>query len=208
MMRKFKALLLLAAAFSLSACSDTPEGYVESPALSKFFKAQLPADGRLGIDSISVCQDFRDYEHWYTSIMFDDGEIYHYQLDSAKKAVLPVDFGNLGGQSTKYGNVSGTYGCLGWMGTNFEFFAKGDYRFSFRHFSVVGLVSRSAFYGAFDDAVKDRLSLAADATKAAIKVHAEFVPKSNSWGATESKKCVPTVGYSHSEKCGREQLAD
>src|SRR4051812_40832652 len=68
--------LALAAAICVTGCSSAPDGYVEAPKVAAYFDKLVPGTGKADVEMVSVC---RSGGHWATTVMFDDGNLYHYE---------------------------------------------------------------------------------------------------------------------------------
>lgn len=188
-----KRLAAGAGAAALVACSPVPQGYVSSPALADHVAALMPAARANDIHTVSVCRDSvaRD---WYATVLFTDGLMYHYALDGDTGKAESVDFASWPSRKAHYADINPSFGCLGWTGTNYEFFAIGAYRVTFGLLGVGAVVLERIAEGAqFDDRVKARLRAAAVAAQDAVRKHKAYVPVSSSWGA-KTCKYMPVPG--------------
>lgn len=176
-------LLAAAAVIGLSAC--TPDRYVESPTMTAYFKGLVPDAREAALKTVSVCSA---NDTWYTTVLFADGLLYHYQLNLDDQSVT------LASQSTPDQRSDGSrlgrgdeLECVGeyeenWTSLWKTFVPSGSYRFKVG-LAVRGQVRKSIVLNdPFDDAIKKRLNGAALAVRNAIKLHARFVPAQKSWG--------------------------
>jgi hypothetical protein len=176
--------LFLAAAvvlLSVTACSRTPEGYVESPVLADYFQTVAPDATKETVSTVSVCS-YNDT--WYTTVLFDDGLLYHFSVNRDDGSI------NLESQSTpaqRDRNNGVDFECIGSYSNEVfsKFVESGSYRFELRGGRVVGQVRKTiVIHDQFDDAIKKRLQNAARSIQMAVKLHQQYVPVEKSWGVT------------------------
>jgi hypothetical protein len=182
---RLKTVLAAAVILLVSAC--TPSGYVESPALTTFFKHLAPDAGKESVSTVSVCY-YSDT--WYTTVLFRDGLLYHFSFNpddasiklesQSTPAQRAHDQDSIGGGSLEcIGGYRDT--VLPWS----NFVAGGSYRFELHGSQVVGQVRKAIIlHVPFDDEVKQRLRRVALAIQMAAQMHQRYVPVEKSWGVT------------------------
>jgi len=184
-MRTPRSLLLTITCFlGLSACSNTPDGFVASPTVTAYFQGLVPSAATDAIELISVCPMGGRYdERWSTTVLFEDGDLYHYELTPTVGSVELKNHSTRSQRNDKARNFEdGPGNCLGtWKA--FEGYTGGSYRFAVGKHSMHGAVyERIVVNYPFDDEVKQRLKGAAAAVEAAIVEHRKFTPVEQSWG--------------------------
>lgn len=177
------ALTAVVILLGVSAC--TPAGYVESPALTSYFRNLAPDAGKEAVSKVSVC--FYS-DTWYTTVLFSDGLLYHFSFNSDDASV------KLESQSTPAQRAhdrerigGGDLECIGSYRDTLlpwgSFVAGGSYRFELHGNDVVGLVRKAiVIHEPFDGEIKHRLQRVASAIQMAVKLHERYVPVEVSWG--------------------------
>jgi hypothetical protein len=173
--------LMFALTLSLVAC--TPDGYTKSPALAEYFAKLIPGAYVAGVDVVAECWDGR---HRSVSVLFENGNLYHYNLDMVQSTFV-FDF-----MTTKASRAVGrkagetmTLGCIGtyqgaWADT---YFRTGDYRFIVHKNHVTAQVDDEILINrTFNDELKAWMGVVAHAANDAIQQDKHFVPPQTSWG--------------------------
>jgi hypothetical protein len=177
--------VLASAVILLGVSACTPSGYVESPALTSYFKALAPDASNEAVSKVSIC--FYG-ETWYTTVLFRDGLLYHFSFASDDGAVKLESVSTPAQRAFDRDRMGG--GDLECIGSHRDtvlpwgsFVAGGSYRFELRGKEVVGQVRKAiVIHEPFDVAIKQRLQRAASAIEMAVKLHQLHVPVEESWG--------------------------
>lgn len=170
---------LLAAAMallSLSAC--VPDGYREAPAVSALMTELIPKDSREQVIKFSVCQEMIEGA-WRATVKVKDGGIYQYRLEKpsqepGKPTQISLDFFNTKAfREARWGNGRRYGGC---------FDHGGEYQFAIGE-KVTAYVDNDWLVSEpFDDAMKLRLKLAAQAVELAVATHKKHIPIEAGYG--------------------------
>lgn len=168
--------LAVAAALCVTGCSSAPDGYVEAPKVAAYFDKLAPGMGKADVEMVSVC---RSDGHWATTVMFEDGNLYHYEYLPGPVA-LKLEFSSTRVQrrdNWEHGRNE-LDDCLGSRSR-----PTGSYRFEPSRASVHAYIYESIVVNRpFNAEVTDVLKDAAVAVQAAMKEHTKFTPMESSWG--------------------------
>ena len=166
---------------AVTAC--TPSGYTKSPVLAEHFAKLIPGAYAAGVDVVAECWDGR---HRSASVLFNNGNLYHYNLDMAKSD-FELEFMNTKVRR-EFGRKTGwtvTVGCIGtyqgaWADT---YFRTGDFRFIVHKNNVTAQVDDEILiYQTFDDELKVLMGVVARAVNDASEQEKHFVARETSWG--------------------------
>ncbi|MBU9199886.1 hypothetical protein KTD31_00535 [Burkholderia multivorans] len=154
--------------------------------MARYFTQLVPGAHADKVETASVC-DYNDT--WYATVLFEDGMLYHYELDLSDSSVKLDSQSTWAQRKSRSEYRSMDLECIGsYHNTMFpwdSFDAGGAYRFEIGADGVVGQVRKSIVINRpFDETVKTRLRVAAMAIQNAIKLHRQFVPVEPSWGVT------------------------
>lgn len=177
---KFAHPLILALAVGLSACTPAPDGFVEAPKVAEYFQNLIPTAGKNTVELVSICpMGGQLNERWATSILFEDGNLYHYEYSFEHDA---VELHHHTTESQRKDNAAyykeEADDCLGTFRR-----PGGSYRFKVGKDPIRGYVyERIVVSKPFDAEVQKHFKEAASAVHAAIQDHAKFTPVETSWG--------------------------
>ena len=180
MVIKFAHPLILALAVGLSACTPAPEGFVEAPKVAEYFQNLIPTAGKNSVELVSICpMDGPRNDRWATSILFEDGNLYHYEYSIEHDA---VELHHHTTESQRKDNAEHYTDepddCV-WANRR----PGGSYRFNVGKNTLRGYVyERIVVNKPFDAEVQKHLKESASAVQAAIQDHAKFTPVETSWG--------------------------
>ncbi len=179
--------VLAAAIMLMGVAACTPDGYVISPALASYFTSLVPAARDETISTVSVCS-YNDT--WYTTVLFDDGLLYHFSVNPDDSSIKLESWTTPTQRDmAKDGHGSSDLECIGSLEDTIfpwdRFKEGGSYRFEFRGHNMEAQVRKTiVIHDAFNDSIKKRLQNAARSIQMAVALHQRYVPAEKSWGVS------------------------